>query len=72
MTKIKKDTPAEGFSSLQEIKAQVLLKGDFVPSFIHADNSLVVPTDTCKNTIYYLAKDNLNEDLGIFFLIFNF
>lgn len=65
VTKVIKDAPVEGSSSLQEIKAQVLLQGDFVPSFVNADNSLVVPTDTCKNTIYFLAKDHLNDDLGL-------
>lgn len=66
VTKVKKDTPSEGYSQIQEIKAQVLLQGDFTASFVHADNSLVVTTDTCKNTIYYLAKDHLNDDLEAF------
>lgn len=66
MTKVRKDTPTEGFSQLTEIRAQVLLQGDFVPSFIHGDNSLVVPTDTCKNTIYFLAKDHLHDDIEAF------
>lgn len=34
----------------------MLLDGDFTKSYTHADNSLVVATDTIKNTVYALAK----------------
>ena len=35
---------------------KVLLEGDFETSFTQADNSKVLPTDTMKNTVYYVAR----------------
>lgn len=43
---------------LFEIDAQVLLEGDFDAAFTQGDNRLVVATDTIKNTVYVLAKEN--------------
>lgn len=39
-----------------EWKVQVLLEGDFESSYTQADNSKVLPTDTMKNTVYYVAR----------------
>jgi len=39
-----------------EWKVRVLLEGDFETSFTDADNSKVLPTDTMKNTVYYVAR----------------
>jgi urate oxidase len=36
----------------------VLLHGDFDSSFIDADNSKILPTDTMKNTVYSIARDS--------------
>jgi urate oxidase len=46
-----------------ELVVQVLLSGSsFTTSYTMADNSKVVPTDTVKNTVYYLAhKHNLES-----------
>ncbi|ORX63289.1 tetrahydrobiopterin biosynthesis enzymes-like protein [Basidiobolus meristosporus CBS 931.73] len=38
------------------LTAQVLLDGKFETSYTEADNSVVVPTDTVKNTLYVLAQ----------------
>ncbi|KAJ3029061.1 hypothetical protein HK097_005855 [Rhizophlyctis rosea] len=46
-----------------ELTVRVLLSGDFDASYEKADNSLVVPTDTVKNTIYILAKKSSNPTL---------
>jgi urate oxidase len=40
----------------QEWRVQVLLEGDFETSFTAADNSRILPTDTMKNTVYFLAR----------------
>jgi len=40
-----------------EMTVAIALEGDFDPSYRDADNSLVLPTDTMKNTVYALAKD---------------
>lgn len=39
-----------------EWTVQVLLEGDFEPAFTEADNSKILPTDTMKNTVYYVAR----------------
>jgi len=39
-----------------ECSVNVLLEGDFETSFSEADNSKVLPTDTMKNTVYYIAR----------------
>jgi urate oxidase len=39
-----------------EWSVRVLLKGDFETSFTEADNSKILPTDTMKNTVYYVAR----------------
>jgi urate oxidase len=53
--------------SLKELEISVMLHGDFEASYTRADNKLVVPTDTMKNTVYILAKQSLageNEEFG--------
>src|SRR5208282_1443330 len=39
-----------------EWTVHVMLQGDFDASFTEADNSKVLPTDTMKNTVYYVAR----------------
>ena len=39
-----------------EWSVQVLLEGDFETAFTEADNSKILPTDTMKNTVYYVAR----------------
>jgi len=53
-----------------EITANTYLRGDFAGTYLTGDNSQVVPTDTQKNTVYYLAKLHLNgntclEEFGL-------
>src|SRR5580700_3312991 len=40
-----------------EMTVAIALEGDFDSSYREGDNSLVLPTDTMKNTVYALAKD---------------
>jgi urate oxidase len=58
-----------------EWTVQVLLEGDFETSFTAADNSKVLPTDTMKNTVYYVARqstagtiEEFARELGEYFL----
>ena len=58
-----------------EWTVQVLLEGDFEASFTAADNSKVLPTDTMKNTVYYIARqskattiEEYAKELGDYFL----
>jgi urate oxidase len=41
----------------KEFTVAIALEGDFDPSYREGDNSLVLPTDTMKNTVYALAQD---------------
>lgn len=43
---------------LIEAAVDVLLEGDFAASYTAADNRNVIATDTCRNTIYVLAKED--------------
>ncbi len=52
---------------VKELEVTVLLRGKFESSYTSSDNSLVVATDTMKNTINILAKKKLGsetEDFG--------
>ncbi|KAL0090840.1 urate oxidase [Phycomyces blakesleeanus] len=45
-----------------ELTVRLLLEGAIETSYTKADNSVVVATDTCKNTINILAKRSSNVD----------
>lgn len=49
---------ADGTQSVVEMTVCTLLEGDIETSYTEADNSVVVATDTQKQTIYVLAKQN--------------
>src|SRR4051812_5150897 len=54
--------------SLKELDVRIMLQGEFETSYTKGDNSLVVPTDTMKNTVNVLAKEMLgseNEEFGV-------
>ncbi len=53
---------------MHDYSIQVLLEGDFDDVYKTGNNSRVVPTDTVKNTCYYLAdqtKFSAPEEYGI-------
>ncbi|CAO3614322.1 unnamed protein product [Mucor hiemalis] len=45
-----------------ELTVRLLLEGDIETSYTKADNSVVVTTDTCKNTVNIIAKRSQNVD----------
>jgi urate oxidase len=54
--------------SVKELEVSVTLKGRFDDSYIDADNSAIIPTDTIKNTVQVLALKQLGhetEEFGI-------
>jgi urate oxidase len=55
-----------GRHSIFEADVQVMLAGDFATSFTEGDNSLVVPTDTMKNTVNVLAQTELGPEIERF------
>jgi urate oxidase len=57
-----------GRHDIREVEVSVMLEGNFDAVYLHGDNSLVVATDTMKNTVYALAKEKLQqqiEDFGL-------
>jgi urate oxidase len=44
---------------VRELNAKVLLEGDFADSFLSADNSKVIATDSIKNIVNILARDHV-------------
>jgi urate oxidase len=55
--------------SLKELEISVLLQGDFEASYTQADNRLVVPTDTMKNTVNVLAGQKLGPETEHFGIV---
>ncbi|MGZ8437745.1 MAG: factor-independent urate hydroxylase [Candidatus Limnocylindrales bacterium] len=52
---------------IRDLTVAIALEGDFERSYTDGDNSLVIATDTMKNTAYAFAKDHLDgslEDYG--------
>jgi urate oxidase len=52
--------------TVHEVEVQVMLRGDFASSYTDGDNSLVVPTDTMKNTVNVLAQTELGDEIERF------
>ena len=53
-----KVTRHDGVHDLHEWTVQVLLKGDFESAHLDGDNSKILPTDTMKNTVYFIARNS--------------
>jgi len=65
LMKVRRDGPRH---ALKELEVSVMLQGDFEASYTGADNKLVVPTDTMKNTVNVLAWEKLgaeNEEFAL-------
>src|SRR5687767_7013502 len=45
--------------SVRDLTVAIQLEGDFDSSYVDGDNSLVVATDTMKNTVYAFAREHL-------------
>ena len=54
--------------AMKEWSVRVLLHGDFESCFTTGDNSKILPTDTMKNTVYWLARESSAETLEEFAL----
>lgn len=55
--------------TVKELEVSVMLDGDFESSYTSADNRLVVPTDTVKNTVNVLAMRRLGVETERFTLL---
>ncbi len=55
-----------GEHSIKELDVQVMLQGEFESSYTRGDNSLVVATDSMKNTVNIFAKEKLGPENELF------
>lgn len=51
---------------IMQISVNVSLQGDFETVHTAGDNTNVLPTDTMKNTVYALAKNNFTSSIELF------
>src|SRR5277367_3511226 len=56
--RLMKVTRSPEVSGLREWTVQVLLTGDFDSAHYDGDNSKILPTDTMKNTVYFVARNS--------------
>ena len=59
LLKIFRDGPIH---TVKEITVSALVTGEFSCAFLEGENATTVPTDTIKNTIYALARDQFRLD----------
>jgi urate oxidase len=50
-------------NELREWTVQVLLTGDFDSAHYEGDNSKILPTDTMKNTVYFVARSSKADSM---------
>jgi urate oxidase len=48
----------ENHHAMKEWSVRLLLHGDFDSCFAKGDNSKILPTDTMKNTVYWMARES--------------
>ena len=66
VSKIKRDASDPSHHEFIEATVSVTLQGDLEDAYTRGDNRNVVATDTCKNTIYVVAKDDPFETIESF------
>ena len=54
---------------VRDLTVDVALAGDFATSYTDGDNSLVIATDTMKNTVYALAPEHLTGPIEAFGIV---
>jgi urate oxidase len=52
--------------AVRDLTVAISLEGDFASSYVDGDNSLVVATDTMKNTVYAFARQHLTGPVEAF------
>jgi len=52
--------------AVRDLTVAISLEGDFAGSYVDGDNSLVVATDTMKNTVYAFAREHLTGAVEAF------
>ena len=54
---------------VRDLTVDIALEGDFAASYTDGDNSLVIATDTMKNTVYAFAPEHLTGPIEAFGLV---
>jgi urate oxidase len=62
LLKVAKDPKDPKHQSVVELTVQILLEGAIETSYTKADNSVVVATDTMKNTVYCTFHSKSSAD----------
>jgi urate oxidase len=63
LTKHAAQSGHEAYHDLDEWTVQILLTGDFETAHALGDNSKILPTDTMKNTVYFVARESKAESM---------
>ena len=63
LTKHEAHHDREAYHDLDEWTVQLLLTGDFDTAHTHGDNSKILPTDTMKNTVYFVARESKADSM---------
>jgi urate oxidase len=66
LVKVDKRSPVH---QVRDLTIDIALEGDFASSYTEGDNSLVIATDTMKNTVYALAPEHLVASIEAFGLV---
>jgi urate oxidase len=68
VVKVKRNS--DGSQDVIQLNVQILLEGEVMAEgFMSGDNATVVATDTCKNTVYCLAKEHEFQSIEEFGII---
>ena len=59
----------EGYHEFRQVSVSVALTGDFDAAHTLGDNTLILPTDTQKNTVYALAREHFTGPIEAFGLV---
>jgi urate oxidase len=59
-------TKHEKHHDLDEWTVQLLLTGDFTTAHTLGDNSQILPTDTMKNTVYFVARESKADSMEVY------
>ena len=63
LTKHAAQNGREAYHDLDEWTVQILLTGDFESAHTQGDNSKILPTDTMKNTVYFVARESKADSM---------
>ena len=63
LTKHAAQNGREAYHDLDEWTVQILLTGDFESAHTHGDNSKILPTDTMKNIVYFVARESKADSM---------